>query len=169
MVNGVSKGVRISPLEVGLVNWRRKRLTLSMVFLDRFHGHPSFQKGLDSVDDSGGTREGGDTWDVMSYRLAPDGHFIRFWFLSARGVDDEVDLPILNPVNNVWSALSHLEYALNSDPIIHQDLGCSLGGDNFKTKIRQFLGDKDNGAFILVHDADENSSLQRNVEPGAQL
>src|SRR3972149_3472020 len=63
----------------------------------------------------------------MSYRFAPDSHFIRFWFLSARGVDDEVNLPVLNPVDNIRSALPYLEYALNRDPIIHQDLGCSLG------------------------------------------
>jgi hypothetical protein len=94
-----------------------KDLDLLMVFLDGIHRHSSFQ-GFDPIDHGFCTEESGDTGNVMDDGFTPYGHFIRLGFFPTWGIDDQVDLSILNSIHDIRPSFPDLEDGLDRNPVV---------------------------------------------------
>ena len=134
---------------------KRGRGGVPVVFLNRLYSHPSLQ-GFNGIDNGLCTGEGGDAGNIMGNGLTSYGHFICLGFLSAGSVNDQMNLPVFDLIDDIRPAFAHLKNRMDRNTVVRQDLRRSFGGYDLKSEINQFLGEKDDGPFILVHHADED-------------
>ena len=80
---------------------------------------------------------------------------------TARRVDDEIDVTILDPIEHVRASFVDLEYLGDFDFCLSQRFCRPAGRNNFKTEFEKFASDGNDCFLIGVFDADKDSSAFR--------
>ena len=100
---------------------------MTMVSSQLFGLKGLFLEILDSEHRGRCARDGRKARDSAHHGLRPDFHQVSSRSLSSRGVDDKVDLAILDEVHHIGSSLGNLVYALDIKSVMAENPCCSLG------------------------------------------
>src|SRR5260221_11308813 len=132
-----------------------------VIFLQRFHTIAALLEGGDAEGGSFGAAEGRHDGSPRINGRRADFHLVRARALAGRGVDDELDFPILEQVHRVGPAFGELEDALHFQPGFFQDRGCARSGRQFKTQLGKEPGDARHFLFVGIAHADEYAATHR--------
>ena len=88
--------------------------------------------------------------DLALQGLAPDGERIGDGLRAFRGVDDEIDLVVLDQVDHVRTALDHFVHAVAIDPLFVEKLCRTVRGDQLVTAPDQFTCDGDQHLLVRI-------------------
>src|ERR1044071_5789721 len=97
-------------------------------------------------------------WNFCRERGVANNHFVFSRNFSARRVNNEIDVAVLDAVEHVRTALVNLENFGYFDFRVGQRLCRSAGGNDFKTEFEIFARDRNDRFLVGVFDADKDSS-----------
>src|SRR6266404_6473278 len=81
-----------------------------MVLLQTAHAHFAFLQRANTVRAGQGSAHRGHDRNALRERGIANAHFVLARNLSARCVDDEIDIAVLDPVENVRTTFSHFKH-----------------------------------------------------------
>ena len=117
--------------------------------------------------DAGGER--GEAGDAAGDGGAADLPAIGARARARGGVDDQVDVAALDPVEHVRPALGDLVERLRGDPHARDRLGGAACGEDPEAVLVQALGDREGARLIGIGDRDEHGAVQRQRAAGGGL
>ena len=80
------------------------------------------------------------------------------WNFTAWRVDDEMDVTVLDPVEDIWTSLMNLENLCHFDFCFSERFCRATGRNDFKTQFEKFARDGNDGLLIGVFYAHKHSS-----------
>src|SRR5258705_4594 len=107
------------------------------VVLEGTDGPVLFLQGLDGGDGGSCAGQGGDHRHLVQHGHRADLALVGGGAFFRRGVDDQVDLGVLDVVDDVGAALGELGDAGGGDVIFREDAERAVGGDQLEAAIDQ--------------------------------
>src|ERR671916_2356470 len=115
-------------------------------------------EGLDALDGCSGALHGGDAGDVPGYRGGADLVTVHAGSRIAVGsVDDHVDLPGGDQIDDVVRTFEVLAHDSARNPVSAQRVRGSTGGEDFKAQVGQPFGGEHHGPLVPVGHRHEHS------------
>lgn len=124
-----------------------------MVLLQRFYGYSLALDGTHCPDACFHTTDGGEDRNAAFDSGAANFDFIFPWSFTARRIDDEINLVILDHVDDVRSSFVQLEKAMDSQPSRNKRRSSSAGGIDGESKVNEFFPEFDDIKFVCIFDA----------------
>ena len=131
-----------------------------MVSLKRFDREFLFLERTDALQGREGGSEGGDHRYAVQNRFAADAILITPWNQPERGVDDQLNLSVLDQVGDIGPTFANAQDGLRLDPILIEKLSGSLSRVKEKSKFLKTLGDFQSLRLIGVLDAEKDIAFQ---------
>ena len=133
--------------------------TLSENLLETADVEAAAEEAADAAD--GGLRagEGRDDRDLVADAGAADLVFVLARGFAERGVDDEMDVAVLDRVDDMGTSLDHLVHRLAGDAVRPENGGGAAGGVQGEGEFGEVAGDGDDLALVGVVDGDEDVAL----------
>src|SRR5512136_3125781 len=131
---------------------------IRMVLLQRTNTSLSLLVGGNAFGSGNGRSQGGDIRDLKFYgcfaniRVVIDAEF------AARGIDDQLNFPVLDSVHNVGASLMHLKNMLGLNAMFCQEPMGPVGRLDLKAKPVKLLGHFQDRRSIPLRDGDKNRS-----------
>src|SRR6266516_6069735 len=140
---------------------RRSKTAATVVFLQTAHLNFSFLYRPNPVRAGQCGAHRRHDRELGGKRSIADDDFVLSWNFSARSVDDEIDVAVLDAIENVRASLVNFEDLGYLDSSFRKRLGGSAGGNDFKAELHKLPRNRDYRFLVGVLDADEDFSLFR--------
>src|SRR5271155_768821 len=117
--------------------------------------------GANAAGGGAGGRQRGDAGNVVAHGGAANGFFVVEGFAAERRVDDQIHLAGLDQVHDIRAALVHFVHRFKLDPRASECCAGASRGDDSQAGGSEVLGDGGDMALVVVVDAHEDNSRER--------
>ena len=141
-----------------------------MIFLQAFHRHRTFLQGTYALGARARRPQGCHDRDPFAERSGSNFDFVLARNLSARGVDDELDLTVFDEVENVRAARADFKNPGNLDSSGREGGGRAFGRDDPETERGVLACDRDDVLATLTRRRPDAGALLGvgNLRSGAE-
>src|SRR6266496_1928035 len=144
------RALPVSPFNASTISSTR-----SVIFLQAAHLDFSFLQRSNTIGAGERGPDGGHNWNLRGKRGIANDHLVLARNFPARGVNDEVDVAVLDPVENIRTSFVDLKNLGHFNFRFRQRPRRSAGGNNLKTELEKFARDGNDRFLVGIFDADK--------------